>query len=155
MTAKNFDWNQKGDKLNEVTTKKYQRIEKSEGGLALIALLEGAGGNTALARALNIDTRTVNTWCHRGQISQQGAYKVARTMKGWTKEMVRPDLLPNQWEGEKKNAFGTFLRATKEDIAESQRRYQERMEKARTKVRNKQLEKDLELLERINHPHEG
>lgn len=132
---------------------KDKRLGKTKEGAALLELLNWAGGNTALARALDVDTRTVNTWCHRGGVSQQGAYRVEHKVEGWFKERVRPDLLENQWEGEKANAFGTFLRATKEDIAESQRRYQERMEKAQAKVRDKQLEKDRELLERINHPH--
>lgn len=131
---------------------KDRRLSKTEEGSALLELLNWAGGNTALARALDIDTRTVNTWCHRGSISQQGAYRVAEKVEGWNKERVRPDLLEHQWEGEKKNAFGTFLRATKDDIAESQRRYHERMERAREKVRNVELEKNRELLEKINHP---
>lgn len=134
---------------------KDKRLGKTKEGAALLELLNWAGGNTALARALDVDTRTVNTWCHRGMISQQGAYRVEEKVEGWTTDRVRPDLLPNQWEGEKKNAFGTFLRATKEDIAESQARYQARMEKAQAKVRDKQLEKDRELLERIIHPNQG
>lgn len=134
---------------------KDRRLSKTPEGSALLELLNWAGGNTALARALDVDTRTVNTWCHRGSISQQGAYRVEHKIAGWSKERTRPDLLENQWEGEKPNAFGTFLRATKEDIAESQRRYRERMEKAHAKVRDKELEQNRELLDRVNQVEGG
>lgn len=137
-------------------SKKNERLSETMEGQALLELLNHCGGNTALARALDVDTRTVNTWCHRGCISQQGAYRVAAKFPDtWTKEDVRPDLMLYQWEGEKPNTFGTFLRATKQDIQESKRRGRARIKKAERKARNKELEQNRELLDRVNQVEGG
>lgn len=139
-------------KKNAQAREKVKRLSKTQEGKALLELLDLCGGNTAMARALNVNVRTVAIWSHRGQVSEQGAYLIEETPffaeKGWTKERVRPDIQEMQW-GERTANYGSFLSLTKEDVAESQRRNAERLQKAADKKTNAQLEHDRELLARL------
>ena len=55
-----------------------------------------------LSRALGIPYRTVTNWQSRGQVSKDGALRIAAmgffSEAGWTKEKIRPDLMPWEWE---------------------------------------------------------
>lgn len=154
MAEKKFNWRSKpADHLNAKTIAKYERLEKTSSGLALIELLELCGGPTALARALNANVRTVNIWCHRGQVGVQGAYLVEElpffTEKGWTKERVRPDLLEHQWPGFRHD-FSGFLGATKEEIEISRKRHEKRLADRQQSKLEREIEIHKELLARVN-----
>lgn len=139
-------------KKNEQAKAKLKRLSKTEEGRALIELLDLCGGNTALARALDVNVRTVAIWAHRGQVSEQGAYLIEDVPYfkdlDWTKERVRPDILEKQW-GKRTAQYGSFLSLTKEDVAESQRRNAERLQRAADKKTSVEHEHALELLAKL------
>lgn len=139
-------------KKNEQAKPGSVRCKATEEGRALIELLQLCGGNTAMARALNVNVRTIAMWAHRGRVSEQGAYLIEDTPffsdLGWTKERVRPDLMPFQW-GKRTAQYGSFLSLTKEDVQESQRRHAERQHRAAEKKATAEHEHALELLAKL------
>lgn len=140
------------DKKNDASSRKRERLMKTKPGEALAQLLDLCGGNTALARALGIDMRTVNTWCHRGKVSEMGAVLIGETQYftdlGWTKEKVRPDMLPHQWS-DRQPDYNPFLGSTNEDIEESKRRRLEREQKREAARLERERVRAAKLLEKV------
>lgn len=61
----------------------------------LTELIETAGGASHLAKMLNIPVTTIQGWCRRGRISENGVHLVSLNggLKGrFSKEYLRPDL---------------------------------------------------------------
>lgn len=66
---------------------------KTEQALSLSRLIVWAGGQSALARGLNVDRQVVHQWIKRGRISAMMAIEAERETNGWiTKEELRPDV---------------------------------------------------------------
>lgn len=70
--------------------------------IAMRELMELTNGPMNMSRALGIPYRTVTNWQRRGQVSRDGALRIAATgffsEAGWTKEKIRPDLMPWEWD---------------------------------------------------------
>ena len=69
--------------------------------VAMRKLFSIAGGTAAMSRLTGLPYRTLTSWQHRGQVSESGA-RLLETLEpfkseGWTKEKIRPDLLPGHW----------------------------------------------------------
>lgn len=70
--------------------------------VAMRELMELTKGPMGMSRVTGEKYRTVTNWQHRGQISKDGALRIASLPffadAGWTKEKIRPDLMPWEWE---------------------------------------------------------
>lgn len=72
--------------------KSYKQI-KQEQAAELIRLIEFAGSQSRLARALNVSPQVVQNWVKRGRISATCAINAERETNGFiTKEELRPDV---------------------------------------------------------------
>jgi hypothetical protein len=131
-----------------------KRLEKTETGRVLLELRDLCGGRVPMARALDINVRSMDIWFHRGQVSEQGAYLVERTPffadKGWTKEKVRPDIKEMQWHGPNLEFFSGFLGRSNEDKEVSRNRHEKRLEDRAASKLEKEIEGHKEFLARVN-----
>lgn len=68
---------------------------------AMRQVFELACGTAAMARITGLPYRTLRSWQNRGKVSESGALLI-ETLEpfksaGWTKEKIRPDVLPGHW----------------------------------------------------------
>lgn len=69
--------------------------------VAMRSIIELAHGTASLSRITGLPYRTIRSWQFRGKVSESGA-RLLETLEpfkssGWTKEKIRPDVLPGHW----------------------------------------------------------
>lgn len=69
---------------------------KDQQAAQLIKLLDWAGSQTTLAKALGVSPQTVHNWLARGRISASMAIKAENVTGHFLKEQLRPDV--RVWE---------------------------------------------------------
>ena len=94
----NFSFNVAFRLILGLIMKSFKEIEKQRR-LSLIRLIEFAGSQSRLARALNVSPQVVRGWVKRGRISATYAKVAEKETNGFlTKEELRPDV--TVWSGQ-------------------------------------------------------
>ena len=76
-----------------------EKLSKTPGGLALLGVIDAAGGPHKLADDIGVKPQTVDNWVYLSErVSREGAIAIERTYEGVTKEQLRPDV--TDWDRE-------------------------------------------------------
>ena len=80
-----------------IATKTAKRLEQTEEGRVLLALVESNGSPANLAAKLKVDPQSVRHWLYVGSIPKSAAIKAAAILKCKAQDL-RPDLAADAWK---------------------------------------------------------